>query len=215
MSIKLWTIDLWIPWAPQVVSVNGRTGVVTGLAEANAVVDLTTAQTKAWVLTFTDSPVVPTPTTDFQAATKKYVDDNAWGGISEVFEASMSADYNLTTSFAIFPFNTENIDTWTNYNNATYQYTAPSSWNYFFSSFWLVTGLTSLDSVQYWFYLNWTVVKAFNNIAAGTTQCTAWWTCILPLTIWDVVDVRWRNWSAARWALRNLTNSNFCWYKLN
>ena len=34
----------------------------------------------AGVKTFTSSPVVPTPTTDFQAATKAYVDDNAGGG---------------------------------------------------------------------------------------------------------------------------------------
>ena len=37
-------------------------------------------QTIAGVKTFTDSPVVPTPTTNMQAATKKYVDDNAGGG---------------------------------------------------------------------------------------------------------------------------------------
>lgn len=39
-----------------------------------------TAQTIAGVKTFSDSPIVPTPTTDYQAATKKYVDDNAGGG---------------------------------------------------------------------------------------------------------------------------------------
>jgi len=41
-------------------------------------VDKTTAQTVAWVKTFSASPIVPAPTTDLQAATKKYVDDNAW-----------------------------------------------------------------------------------------------------------------------------------------
>lgn len=39
-------------------------------------------ETIAWVKTFSSSPIVPTPTTDMQAATKKYVDDNAWGGWS-------------------------------------------------------------------------------------------------------------------------------------
>ena len=43
-------------------------------------VALTGDQTVAGVKTFTSSPVVPAPTTDFQAATKKYVDDNAGGG---------------------------------------------------------------------------------------------------------------------------------------
>lgn len=42
-------------------------------------VDLTTTQTIWWVKTFSSSPIIPAPTTDLQAATKKYVDDNAWG----------------------------------------------------------------------------------------------------------------------------------------
>lgn len=37
-------------------------------------------ETVAGVKTFSSSPIVPTPTTDFQAATKKYVDDNIGGG---------------------------------------------------------------------------------------------------------------------------------------
>src|SRR5215204_7520711 len=36
-------------------------------------------ETVAGVKTFSSSPIVPEPTTDFQAATKKYVDDNAGG----------------------------------------------------------------------------------------------------------------------------------------
>ena len=35
-------------------------------------------QTIDWVKTFSSSPIVPTPTTDMEVATKKYVDDNAW-----------------------------------------------------------------------------------------------------------------------------------------
>ena len=37
-------------------------------------------ETIAGVKTFSSSPIVPTPTTDYQAATKKYVDDNAGSG---------------------------------------------------------------------------------------------------------------------------------------
>jgi hypothetical protein len=40
-------------------------------------VTTTGVQTVADVKTFSSSPIVPTPTTDFQASTKKYVDDNA------------------------------------------------------------------------------------------------------------------------------------------
>ncbi len=43
----------------------------------SASVNLTGNQTVAGVKTFTSSPIVPTPTTDFQVATKKYVDDAA------------------------------------------------------------------------------------------------------------------------------------------
>jgi hypothetical protein len=49
------------------------------VAAAGAVMD-TGDETIAGVKTFSSSPIVPTPTTDMQAATKKYVDDNAGGG---------------------------------------------------------------------------------------------------------------------------------------
>jgi len=48
-------------------------GELDGTDGAN--VKLTTDQTVAGVKTFTSSPVVPTPTTDMQASTKKYVND--------------------------------------------------------------------------------------------------------------------------------------------
>ncbi|MFA5626229.1 MAG: hypothetical protein WC965_01975 [Thiohalomonadaceae bacterium] len=51
-----------------------------GAAADNAVVKLTGAQSVGGVKTFTSSPIVPAPTTDMQAATKKYVDDAAMGG---------------------------------------------------------------------------------------------------------------------------------------
>lgn len=46
------------------------------------VVKLTGAQTVAGVKTFSASPVVPAPTTDTQASTKKYVDDSVAAGIA-------------------------------------------------------------------------------------------------------------------------------------
>ena len=51
-------------------------------------VDKTTAQTIGGVKTFSSSPIVPTPTTDLQAATKKYVDDNAGGGSGDMLKAT-------------------------------------------------------------------------------------------------------------------------------
>jgi hypothetical protein len=45
-------------------------------ADDSAVVHNTGNENVAGIKTFSSSPVVPTPTTDMQAATKKYVDDN-------------------------------------------------------------------------------------------------------------------------------------------
>ncbi len=50
----------------------------TNVAAAGAVLN-TGNETVAGVKTFSSSPVVPTPTTDMQASTKKYVDDSAGG----------------------------------------------------------------------------------------------------------------------------------------
>lgn len=49
-------------------------------ADDSTVVHDTGTETIAGVKTFSSSPVVPTPTTDMQAATKKYVDDTAGSG---------------------------------------------------------------------------------------------------------------------------------------
>lgn len=60
-------------------------------ADDSAVVHDTGNETVAGVKTFSSSPVVPTPTTNFQAATKKYVDDNIGGG-GDGFP-TLAADY--------------------------------------------------------------------------------------------------------------------------
>lgn len=52
----------------------------TTKANDSDVVKLTGTQTIAWVKTFSSSPIVPTPTTDFQPTTKKYVDDSIVSG---------------------------------------------------------------------------------------------------------------------------------------
>jgi hypothetical protein len=49
----------------------------SGKADDDAVVKLAGSQTITGVKSFSSSPIVPTPTTSYQAATKKYVDDNA------------------------------------------------------------------------------------------------------------------------------------------
>lgn len=58
-----------------VTSVNNKTGAVTLSASDVSAVATTGNETIAGVKTFSSSPIVPTPTTDYQSATKKYVDD--------------------------------------------------------------------------------------------------------------------------------------------
>jgi hypothetical protein len=67
-------------------SVSGNAGTVTnGVYVAGD-------QTVAGVKTFSSSPIVPTPTTDYQAATKKYVDDNGGGGSMAGYPLSSSLE---------------------------------------------------------------------------------------------------------------------------
>lgn len=53
---------------------------VKSIAGLGAFLALTGTQTIGGVKTFSSSPLVPAPTTDLQAATKKYVDDSVTGG---------------------------------------------------------------------------------------------------------------------------------------
>ena len=52
--------------------------------DLSTAVILTGDQTVAGVKTFSSSPIVPTPTTDYQASTKKYVDDEVAGVPAQV-----------------------------------------------------------------------------------------------------------------------------------
>lgn len=96
--------DLW-------TAIEANESSLDGKAADDAVVKLTGAQTVAGVKTFSSSPIVPTPTTDMQASTKKYVDDaigsatSALGDLSDVTTAGGSEGDVLTQqgdgSFAI------------------------------------------------------------------------------------------------------------------
>jgi len=69
------------------VAANGRThqaGSSIVCSDAHyyydRLMDLTSAETVTGIKTFTVSPIVPTPTTDYQASTKKYADDLSFAG---------------------------------------------------------------------------------------------------------------------------------------
>lgn len=83
------------------------------------VLKLTGNQTVAGIKTFSSSPVVPAPTTDLQAATKKYVDDNAVAAFVGA-RVYLGANQSLTSgAVTAIQFNTENFDTNTLHDNAT------------------------------------------------------------------------------------------------
>lgn len=71
-------------------------------ANDSVVVKLTGDQTVAGIKTFSSSPIVPTPTTSYQAATKKYVDDLvvASGGGDMLSTNNLSDVANAATAFS-------------------------------------------------------------------------------------------------------------------
>ena len=103
------------------------------------VVKLTGNQTIDWIKTFSSSPIVPTPTTDMQVATKKYVDDNAWrwltySAISTSQTASVWVYYGVTCS------------------NSNITLTIPN-----WTSAWDTIYVKKLDNTSYWVILSWNI----------------------------------------------------------
>ena len=103
------------------------------------VVKRTWNQTIDWIKTFSSSPIVPTPTTDMQVATKKYVDDNAWrwltySAISTSQTASVWVYYGVTCS------------------NSNITLTIPN-----WTSAWDTISVKKLDNTSYWVILSWNI----------------------------------------------------------
>jgi len=71
-------------------------GAGSALAVNTTVVRTTGDQTLAGVKTFSSSPVVPTPTTDMQASTKKYVDDKLTSSVANGAAASQTLRWTGT-----------------------------------------------------------------------------------------------------------------------
>lgn len=77
---------------------SGNATSIIAVAGNGAFADLSTNQTVGGVKTFSSSPVVPTPTTDMQASTKKYVDDKF--GTPPAHTHAESDITNLTTDLS-------------------------------------------------------------------------------------------------------------------
>jgi len=149
-------------------------------------------------------------------ATTAYVDAAAWGGwwVSNIFSAYLSSSYSLTNTITVLPFSNEVIDTGANYNTTTYQYTAPSTWNYQIVSILYAFSLTSHDALVTQVFINTTVASSF--IWTGHDRVTVTNSPILALTSWDTVEVRAYNLNGSRWTLSSgVSGSIFGAYKLD
>ena len=136
-------------------------------ANDNEVVKLTWSQTVAWVKTFSNSPIVPEPTTDSQAATKKYVDDNVWGW-----------GWSVTT------LDTLEI-TWTQYVWVVSSYRASQSWTMAQFSAYLETAPTWSSFIVV-LKINWTTQATCTIVASSNSNTTTSFTSA-TLTEWDLI----------------------------
>lgn len=96
-------------------------------ADDSGVVHNTWAETIAWVKTFSSSPIVPTPTNNTDAATKKYVDDQvfvaitgvvtdtaywtSWDGVTKIAPSKNAVYDKISTMDTAISGNTTNINT--------------------------------------------------------------------------------------------------------
>ncbi len=187
---------------------------ITDETPSDIYVALTEDQTIEGIKTFNESPIVPEPTTDLQVATKKYVDDNSWGGNSEIFSVTMSSGQGLTTTDAIIAYDDELIDTWWNFNTTTYKYTAPSDWFYSFSSGNYIYSLTDWDRVLLRWYKNDTLflTNYTQSYTAGKIQINM--NMIVDMLNWDTFYFKIKNETRDDWDMSG-SNCIFSWYKLN
>lgn len=134
-----------------------------------------------------------------------------WGWNSEFF--SVTWQLTLSTSIVVIPLDTEDFDSWDNFNTTTHQYTAPSTWTYTFSYVAKVDwSLTDQDIINCIVYKNATIdswlIGAQRASWVGAYYST---TFMYELTANDTIELRWRNIDGARWSLQ----TRLVWYKLD
>lgn len=138
---------------------------VANKADDSAVVKLSGAQSVAGVKTFSDSPIVPTPTTDYQVATKKYVDDNA-GGSGGSWTTLPTTDFSSTGYAMLFDDSVSGITT-ANYEITIYVKAYVSSSSYAAFNIHIPKG--SATQPKYTFYLPTSVGSSLYLAAISST----------------------------------------------
>jgi hypothetical protein len=220
INLTIWNnqarIDWFIWFATNTVLATETVTVTTSWVNANQ------TWLTAWSIYYLSDTAWAISTTPWTITAKVWIADSAtgilkdkvvWG--SEIFDTYMSAVYNLTTTTSVITFNTENVDTGSNYNTWTYQFTAPSDWQYFICYNVVIDTLTDWDLIQFYIHENTTLKKLI--------QSTVWWTqlsfsmsAVFDLTASDTIEIRWRNTTASRWVIREWNQkSSFSWYKIS
>ena len=131
-------------------------------AKADSAVQNTGNETIAGVKTFSSSPIVPAPTTDLQAATKKYVDDAITGGGGYTDEQAQDAVGNILTDSSEIDFT---------YDDATPSITASLKANSIDESKLDASVNASLDKADSALQSSdiGVTVQAYSAVLAGTT----------------------------------------------
>jgi len=137
-----------------------------------------------------------------------------WGWVSNIFDAQTSWTNNFSTTITLIAFATENIDTDSNYNTTTSQFTAPSAGEYYFYSSVYYTGVTDADSIQMFLYKNAASIWQVRDDSGWTDGCISLWRIVTMATN-DTFEIRIRNATAARWTIAIWNWATFIWYKLN
>lgn len=108
--IKLWEYTGWV-WVDNrdYPKLNGDK------IDLDYVVKLTWNQTISDIKTFLLSPIVPTPTTDYQASTKKYVDDN----LASIWDQHKLTNSDFMTGEALVEWDSLFAETWPTFAEAT------------------------------------------------------------------------------------------------
>lgn len=137
-----------------------------------------------------------------------------WGWVTEIFEVQLSSWFWLTTWDTKISFNTENVDTGSNYDTSTFIYTAPTTWTYFIYGELAISGLTDQDRVVTNIAVGGTT-RALTEARCSSTQLGVSISKILSLTASDTVIMRIRNATASRGTITSGTGASFGWYKLD
>jgi len=154
-----------------------------------------------------------TPDSDYEPATKKYVDDNAWwvSGWTRI-RAKMSSNQDIpNTTYTKIAFDYEYFDTWNEFDTTNYTFTPSENWYYNISS---KISFYSADAIiSYRFLVDWNEV--LNTME--DKNYPNWWNQhatrindIVYLTAWQVTHFEvyhnyWSDYTVQAWNLSMLS----------